>query len=87
MPRLGPVAVTSTQLAARTLAGAAGATFTVTLPSNPTGPWTAKAVFADGVEMPVETARLVTGTRALTVTVVNQGMYAVRSVTGIAVDY
>jgi hypothetical protein len=87
MPRIGPVAVTNTLLAARTLAGASGSKLTVTLPSNPTGPWTAKAVFSDGVEMAVETAALVTGTRALTVTVANQGVYAGRTVTGIAVDY
>ena len=87
MPRLGPVAVTSTLLAARTLKGASGSKFTVTLPSNPTGPWTAVAVFSDGVEMPCTTASLVTGTRALTVTAENSGMYAGRTVTGIAVDY
>lgn len=87
MPRLGPVAVANTLLAAKTSAGGVGAKFTVTLPSNPTGPWTAKAVFSDGVEMAVDAASLVTGTRALTVTVTNQGTFLGRTITGIAVDY
>lgn len=87
MPRIGPVAVTSTQIAARTTAGSSGKSFTVTLPSNPTGPWIAKAVYSDGVEMPVTTAKLTMGTRQLAVTVENLSMWAGRSVTGIAVDY
>jgi hypothetical protein len=87
VPRIGPVAVTNTSLAPRTLAGALGQRFTVTLPSNPTSAWTAKAVFSDGIEMPATTAVLNTGTRALTVTVDNQGIWTARTVTGIAVDF
>lgn len=87
MPRIGPVAVTSTQIAARTTAGARGTQFTVTLPSNPSGPWTAKAILSDGVEMPVSAAKLTTGTRQLVVTVENSSMWRGATVASVVVDY
>ena len=88
MPRIGPVTITSVALQARKDAGTFGATATVTLPSLPTGPWTAKATTSTaGVELPVTKATLNTGTRALTVTVDNVGVFTTYTVTGIAVDY
>lgn len=88
MPRIGPVAITNVALQPRSAAGTFGASTTVTLPSLPTGPWTAKATTTTaGVELPVTKATLNTGTRALTVTVDNVGVLTAFTVSGIAVDY
>lgn len=88
MPRIGPVAVTSTLLAKKTMAGTTGATFTVTLPTTPPSAWQAIAVFNDGTEMPCTRAALSGGPlKTLTVTVDNLGMWTDRSVASIAVDY
>ena len=88
MPRIGPVSITNVALQPRSASGTFGATATVTLPSLPTGPWTAKAVTSTpGIELPVTRATLNTGTRALAVTVDNIGVLTPFTVTGIVVDY
>ena len=85
MPRIGPVTVTNVAIP-RKISDARSAQFTVTLPSNPPGPWTAKAITTQGVEIPAATARLTTGTRQLVVVVENHGL-SDHTIASIAVDH